>query len=370
MKFSEFIDVRDGTHSSPKQVKKGKYLITTKCLNGNRLDFKNAKKISLEDFNAINKRSNVEQYDILLSMIGTVGTVYQERSSEIDYAIKNVALLKFHGNKLLSDWIYYYLQSESGKALINSRKGGSTQQFISLSDLRNLRVNLPRQEKMKLICAPLLVLDNKIRINQKINANLDKLMSEIFDHYIVESKTFNTDSLTNIANYKNGLAMQNFRPQGKDEGIPVLKIKELNQGITDSSSDRCSSEIPNDVIVNTGDVIFSWSGTLLVKLWTGKKCGLNQHLFKVTSDKYPKWFIYKWTEYYLRRFQSIAAGKATTMGHIKRSDLKQAKVKVPSKEELIKLNQCISPLFHKYINNIYEVNELQEIKNTLLNKLF
>ena len=271
-------------------------------------------------------------------------------------------------SKVLPDYLYY-LMLKSTK-LLELVASGSTFKEVSGKTMANILVDIPSMQKQQRTVSLLNPIVRKIELNDQINANLDKLMSEIFDHYIVESKTFNTDSLTNIANYKNGLAMQNFRPQGKDEGIPVLKIKELNQGITDSSSDRCSSEIPNDVIVNTGDVIFSWSGTLLVKLWTGKKCGLNQHLFKVTSDKYPKWFIYKWTEYYLRRFQSIAAGKATTMGHIKRSDLKQAKVKVPSKEELIKLNQCISPLFHKYINNIYEVNELQEIKNTLLNKLF
>lgn len=195
-------------------------------------------------------------------------------------------------------------------------------------------------------------------------------MTNIFDHYIVEAKTFNEISLSNIANYKNGLAMQKFRPQDNDDGLPVLKIKELNQGFADNSSDRCSSNISNEVIVNTGDIIFSWSGTLLVKIWTGTKCGLNQHLFKVTSRKYPKWFIYKWTEYYLKRFQIIAAGKATTMGHIKRSDLKQAKVKIPEKKELNKLNEFISPIFKKYINNIFENNSLKSLKNELLNKYF
>lgn len=203
-----------------------------------------------------------------------------------------------------------------------------------------------------------------------VNANLDELMSEIFERYVTEANVFTTDSLSNIANYKNGLAMQRFRPNGADKGLPVLKIKELNQGFTDSSSDRCSSKISNDVIVKTGDIIFSWSGTLIVKIWTGTTCGLNQHLFKVTSDKYPKWFIYKWTEYYLRQFQSIAAGKATTMGHIKRSDLKQAEVKIPHKSEIDRLDKLISPIFKRYVNNILEINSLKELKNELLSKIF
>src|SRR5699024_11176443 len=255
-------------------------------------------------------------------------------------------------------YLYYLIQSKRKFLHFLGSGNGSTMPILNKSNFSNIEVELPDLAKQKQISSILNILDKKIELNQSINANLDELMSEIFDHYIVKSKEFNTDSLSGIANYKNGLAMQKFRPQGMDKGIPVLKIKELNQGFTDKSSDQCSSDIPSDVIVNTGDVIFSWSGTLLVKLWTGKRCGLNQHLFKVTSDKYPKWFIYKWTEYYLRRFQSIAAGKATTMGHIKRSDLKQARVKIPSKEKLRKLNQRISPLFHEYENNIYEVNEL------------
>lgn len=370
MKFREFIDVRDGTHSSPKSVKKGYHLVTTKNLKMNYIDFSKSNIISNTDFEKINRRSKVEQYDILLSMIGTVGNVYQERHKSINYAIKNIALLKFHGDELLSDWMNYFLQSMVGHNLITSRLSGSTQQFISLNDLRNLEIELPSRSKMKEIITPLMIIDRKMMSNKQINANLDELMSEIFERYVTEANVFTTDSLSNIANYKNGLAMQRFRPNGADKGLPVLKIKELNQGFTDSSSDRCSSKISNDVIVKTGDIIFSWSGTLIVKIWTGTTCGLNQHLFKVTSDKYPKWFIYKWTEYYLRQFQSIAAGKATTMGHIKRSDLKQAEVKIPHKSEIDRLDKLISPIFKRYVNNILEINSLKELKNELLSKIF
>ena len=128
-------------------------------------------------------------------------------------------------------------------------------------------------------------------------------------------------SLTDIANYKNGLAMQRYRPKEKQLGIPVLKIKELSQGVCSIDSERCSEDIDKSVIVYDGDIIFSWSGTLLVKVWTGGKAGLNQHLFKVTSETYPKWFYLMWTLHHLEHFAAIAAAKATTMGHIKRNDL-------------------------------------------------
>lgn len=95
-------------------------------------------------------------------------------------------------------------------------------------------------------------------------------------------------SLADIGNYLNGLTMQKHLPKANDVGMHVLKIRELRQGFCNDSSDICSSNIENEYIIENGDVIFSWSGSLLVNFWCGGKCGLNQHLFKVTSEKYDK----------------------------------------------------------------------------------
>lgn len=202
-----------------------------------------------------------------------------------------------------------------------------------------------------------------------VNDNLDALLTNIFKKYMINDD-FEKSNLTQIANYKNGLAMQKYRPNSNEESLPVLKIKELNQGNTDDSSDRCSANLDNSVIVNTGDIIFSWSGTLLVKNWTGDKVGLNQHLFKVTSNKYPAWFIYEWTKYHLLRFQAIAAGKATTMGHIKRSDLKSSPVYIPSQLFLEKMDSQLAPIYSQRLNLIKENQQLSKLKQTLLNKYF
>lgn len=164
--------------------------------------------------------------------------------------------------------------------------------------------------------------------------------------------------------------MQKYRPEDHEQSLPVLKIKELNQGHIDDSSDRCSAHIDENVIVHTGDIIFSWSGTLLVKNWSGGTAGLNQHLFKVTSKHYPDWFIYEWTKHHLRRFQSIASGKATTMGHIKKSDLKSSQVLIPNKNELGKLDAKMKPFYNQRIELIKENQRLADLKQTLLQKYF
>lgn len=180
---------------------------------------------------------------------------------------------------------------------------------------------------------------------------------------------WDVDSLLNIANYQNGLAMQKYRPEVNENSIPVLKIKELRQGYCDDNSDICKANLDSDYIVELGDVIFAWSGSLMLKLWTNEVCGLNQHLFKVTSKKYDKWFYFYWTQYYLNKFIKIAEDKATTMGHIKRNDLKESLVVIPDNNTYNQLNDILNPLFNQVIKTNNEINKLTKLRDILLPKL-
>ena len=176
-------------------------------------------------------------------------------------------------------------------------------------------------------------------------------------------------SLLDIANYLNGLAMQKFRPTEDETGYPVLKIKELRQGCCDANSELCSPNIKQEYIIDDGDVIFSWSGSLLVDFWCGGTCGLNQHLFKVTSDKYDKWFYYSWTNHHLQKFIAIAADMATTMGHIKREDLAKSEVYIPTSEDYSRIGKLLSPIYDLIIANRIENKRLADLRDTLLPKL-
>ena len=107
----------------------------------------------------------------------------------------------------------------------------------------------------------------------------------------------------------------------------------------------------------------------MVDIWCGGECGLNQHLFKVTSSNYPKWFYLYWTQHHLSRFQHIAADKAVTMGHIKRGDLDASKVLIPSKQDMIKLSNIALPILENIIANKIESQRLAQLRDTLLPKL-
>jgi type I restriction enzyme S subunit len=176
-------------------------------------------------------------------------------------------------------------------------------------------------------------------------------------------------SLTDIANYLNGLAMQRFRPSSEETGLPVLKIKELRQGNFDVSSDLCSPNIKEQYIIQDGDVIFSWSGSLLVDFWTGGVGGLNQHLFKVSSEDYDRWFYFSWTQHHLEEFVAMAAARATTMGHIKRDALDKAEVLIPNVTDYKDLGDLLEPIYNKQIKNRLENRKLIKLRDTLLPKL-
>ena len=175
--------------------------------------------------------------------------------------------------------------------------------------------------------------------------------------------------MIDIADYLNGLAMQKYRPVGNEIGIPVLKIKELRQGYCDNNSELCSPNIKNEYIIHDGDVIFSWSGSLLVDFWCGGISGLNQHLFKVTSSKYDKWFYYAWTKHHLDHFIYIATDKATTMGHIKRDELAKAEVFIPHEADYHRIGALLQPIYDLIISNRIENKKLTLLKDTILPKL-
>ncbi|NLC09382.1 MAG: restriction endonuclease subunit S, partial [Gammaproteobacteria bacterium] len=174
--------------------------------------------------------------------------------------------------------------------------------------------------------------------------------------------------LDEVAHYQNGLALQKYRPENEDDFLPVLKIAQLRVGYADGK-EKASPNIRKECIVDNGDVIFSWSGSLIVDIWCGGKAALNQHLFKVTSGKYPKWLYYYFTRHHLEEFQRIAAAKAVTMGHIKREHLKQALCAIPRKELIEQVSKTLSHILDQTIALRLEAQSLAELRDTLLPKL-
>ena len=272
------------------------------------------------------------------------------------------------------DYLYYLVCSpEVREPAIKSMVGSSGRQRVQTDVVKNLEIDVPPLVDQEKIGSFLKSFDDKIALNDKINKNLEQQAQAIFANEFLSLDTlpegWKQASLIDIADYLNGLAMQKYRPTADESGIPVLKIKELRQGCCDNNSELCSPSIKSDYIIHDGDVIFSWSGSLLVDFWCGGICGLNQHLFKVTSNKYDKWFYYAWTKHHLDRFVAVAADKATTMGHIKRDELAKAEVLIPNEADYNRIGALLQPIYEMIISNRIENKKLAATRDILLPKL-
>ena len=272
-----------------------------------------------------------------------------------------------------SKYLYYLLSQQAFFDYVMSGAKGCKMPRGDKKQIMQWPVNIPAIDVQKKVVAILSSLDNKIRLNRRINDNLEEQAKALFNHYFIQNTEnlgeWQDGVLTDIAQYLNGLAMQKYPAMPNEAGLPVLKIKELGQGQCDTNSDRCSSLIKPEYIISDGTIIFSWSGTLLVDIWCGGKCGLNQHLFKVSSAKYPQWFVFYWTKHHLNKFIRIAKDKAVTMGHIKRCDFEISKVKIPSKQALVNLDKLFSPIFNRMVTCRIENRKLSSLRDTLLPKL-
>jgi type I restriction enzyme S subunit len=356
------------------------------------------------------KQVTVEEGDVLLNITGdSVARANQAPSSILPARVnQHVAIVR--PNPLILDkrFLYYYLVSpQMQEYMLALASTGGTRPALTKGMIEAFRVPIPPLPEQGAIAHILGALDDKIELNRQMNRTLEAMAQAIFKSWFVDFDpvvakaegrqpygmsaetaalfpeefvgTGNDDfpiipagwelkALDDIAHYENGLALQKYRPTG-DEFLPVIKIRELRQGYADESSEQASPDIRPSCIIDDGDMIFSWSGSLMIDLWCGGKGALNQHLFKVTSDTYSKWFYYFWTNYHLPDFQNIAEGKATTMGHIQRHHLEAATVVVPNTVIMGKADRIIHPLIETIIQNRLQSRSLARIRDTLLPKL-
>jgi len=352
----------------------GHKLIATNCVTNNTLFpvYEKVRYLSDETYRTW-FRAHPIPGDILFVNKGTPGRVCMV-PDPIDFCIaQDMIALRADDSKIYNKYLFAVLRSREIQQQIYNTNVGDVIPHFKKQFMDQLLIPVPDRKVQEAIGDLYYALSYKVEHNKKINDNLQRQALVIFQQeFLREGELpdgWTSGSLLDIANYLNGLAMQKFRPADSESGLPVLKIKELRQGSCDASSELCSPSIKPEYIVHDGDVIFSWSGSLLVDLWCGGTCGLNQHLFKVTSDKYPKWFYYAWTAHHLARFVAIAADKATTMGHIKREELAKAEVVIPDAASMEHIGGILQPMYDLIISNRIENRKLAALRDTILPQL-
>ncbi len=300
----------------------------------------------------------------------------------------------------------YYLLKTLGLDRMNS---DSAVPGLNRDNAHARTIFVPGLQEQRSIAHILGTLDDKIELNRKQNETLEAMaralfkawfvdfepvrakmegrwqrgqslpglpahLYDLFPDRLVESELgeipegWEMRSLDSIANYLNGLALQKFPPESETEFLPVIKIAQLRAGNT-NGADKASTQIKPEYVVVDGDVLFSWSGSLEVEVWNGGRGALNQHLFKVTSSEVPKWFYFFATRQHLSDFRAIAAGKATTMGHIQRKHLTDARIAVAPPESMTKFDAVIASQFDQLVSNAQQSRSFAQLRDTLLPKL-
>ena len=323
---------------------------------------------------------------------------------------QRVGLLEFKTDIPTSPrFIEYLLRTHEYRSWIVGSATGTTVKHTAPGRIESFTTQIPPVEEQRAIAHILGTIDDKIELNRHANETLEAMARSLFKAWFVDFEPVRAKMagcwqrgqslpglpahlydlfperlvesalgeipegwalrpLDSIANYLNGLALQKFPAESETEFLPVIKIAQLRAGNT-NGADRASARIKPEYVVVDGDVLFSWSGSLEVEVWNGGRGALNQHLFKVTSDTVPKWFYFFATRHHLQSFRAIAADKATTMGHIQRKHLTDARIAVATPEGMKAFDIALAPLFDQMVSNAQQSRSLAQLRDTLLPKL-
>ncbi|HUN23663.1 MAG TPA: restriction endonuclease subunit S [Anaerolineales bacterium] len=350
-------------------------------------DFQDLQFITIEKDNELRK-GKLKRGDIVLTTRGTLGNIglYNEIVPFENIRINSgMVILRAIDESLLNiKYLFQFLKSSLFIEQVFSFSSGSAQPQLPIKDLKRIQVNLPNILTQNKIASILCSIDDKIENNLATNQTLEEIARTLFKEWFVHFNYPGADGkmkqselgeipvgwevkpLDEIADFLNGLALQKYPATSEYDYLPVIKIRELKSGITEST-DKANNSVPQKYIIKDGDLLFSWSATLVAKFWNYGKGALNQHLFKVTSDKFPLWFCYLQIQHHLDNFKKIAYDKTTTMGHIQRKHITEALCLIPP--NLGEMESVFKPIFDKIIANEQQTQTLKQIRDSLLPKL-
>jgi type I restriction enzyme S subunit len=409
--------VEDGNHGEnrprPDEFSaEGIHFIRAADMDSGRVLFERAQRIN-EIANQRVRKGIGAGGDVLLSHKGTVGKVaYVPLNAPPFVCSPQTTFWRVKDpQQLHRRYIYFYLLSRAFREQLDSRKGETDMaDYVSLTTQRTLKVTVPPLAEQEAIASVLGALDDKIELNRRMNGTLEAMARALFQSWFVdfdpvrakldgrkplglddETAALFTDSfqdsplghiptgwaaipLYDTAQWVNGAAFKNEDFCDAGEGLPVIKIGELKAGISDQTKWSQRGAAP-DKIIETGDLVYSWSGSpdtsLEAFLWSGVRGLLNQHIFKVISaTEAEKRFVYYLLQYLRPVLVQTARNKQTTgLGHVTIADMKRLFVCMPSKAVLAAFDRNVAPIFDKAFTNTLESRTLATLRDTLLPKL-
>lgn len=357
-------------------------------------------------------RSRPQPSDVLVTLVGSIGQVAIAPVGIAGWNLARAVGLLPMPDHHHAQWVAYSIKNRDAQEFIRQHANTTVQATFNLGDLAKLPIPYPDEPIRQDILETLTAIDDRIELNRRMNETLEGMAQAIFRDWFVDfgptrrkaageadpvaimgglapdparasglaalfPAAFGNDGLPvgwterpldTIADFLNGLALQKFPAKAGEPDLPVIKIAELRNGLSERTN-RAARTLPAKYIIKDGDFIFSWSGSLMAKVWTSGEGALNQHLFKVSSDEFPQWFYGQWVHHHMPEFQLIAASKATTMGHIQRGHLSSAATICPQNGAMDVMSSVMQPLWDRMIHNELENRTLAETRDYLLPRL-
>ena len=391
--------VADGTHDTPKPVEKGYRLVTSKHIVSNHVDFSGAYFISENDYNDINKRSKVDQWDVLLSMIGTVGEAAIVEMETVDFAIKNVGLLK-NKDELNARWLFYYLSSHYGKHYIKTRLRGTTQAYLPLGSIREMPILVPseNQEKAEIVSI-LKSFDSKINLLKQQNKTLVNIAQALFKHWFVdfefpneEGKPYKSSGGKMVASELGEIPegwqvgnMENFGQIicGKTPpknirkyyggNVDFIKIPDMhNKVFVHNAEDKLSTEgsdFQKNKLIPPNSINVSCIATVGLVTINILPAHTNQQINSIVlaSENYLE-YLFFYLKMLKKQLINIGTGGSATL-NVNTGVFSRIEIIVPNKRIMHKYHSFTKSLFDKIKNNTIEIETLVGIRDTLLPKL-
>ena len=401
-KLGEILDVTRGASLSGEYyATEGEYIRLT-CGNfdyQNNCFKENKSKDNLYYVGDFKSEFLMEEGDIITPLteqaIGLLGSTAIIPESGKYIQSQDVAKIICKEDLLDKDFAFYLISSALVKQQLSAAAQQTKIRHTSPDKIKDCTVWIPELSEQKRIGKLLRSIDRKIELNRAINQNLEAMAKQFYDYWFVqfdfpneEGKPYKSSggkmvwneklkrnipvgwhcgNLFEIAVFTNGLACQKFRPKDDEESLPVIKIREMHDGISDDT-EEVTSNIPESVKVYNGDVLFSWSASLEVMLWAYGLGGLNQHIFKVTSaNDFPKSFYYFQLLDYIDVFKKVAEARKTTMGHTTQDHLQQSTIAIPDNKDIaVRFEELISPIFEQVVKLHEEISYLIKQRDELL----
>ena len=370
------------------------YVIKIKDIMPPYIDILHSEKVET----VIDKKYEIKYGDFVMAMTGaTIGKIGKLQIDSESKIYINQRVCKFIPEAFCDkEYLYYKLNTQEFQQFIyNNVDSKLAQPNIGHPTIYKYELELPLLSEQRRIGQFLKAIDDKIALNRSINHNLEAMAKQLYDYWFVQfdfpdengkpykssggkmvwneklkreiPEGWHCGNLFEIAVFTNGLACQKFRPKPGEKPLPVIKIREMHDGIS-SNPEEVSPNIPESVKVYNGDVLFSWSASLEVMVWADGLGGLNQHIFKVTSaNGFPKSFYYFQLLNYVDVFKKMAEARKTTMGHITQDHLQQSTIAIPNDKDIAyKFEKRVSPILTGMVKQQEVISILTKLRDSLL----